>query len=56
MEYIGKQIKLFNDPRLSKSFLEINEQQVKCKFCLCILKSKLRTFIAHRKAFRKAFV
>ena len=39
-----------NDPRLFILWiLEINEQQVKCKFCQYILKSKLRTLIAHDK-------
>ena len=42
--------KWFNDSRLSKWILEVNEQQGKCKFCQYILKSKLRTLIAHEKA------
>ncbi|KAI8116121.1 Zinc finger protein 862 [Lucilia cuprina] len=41
--------KWFNDPRLSKWIIELNKQQVKCKFCQCILKSKLSTLIAHGK-------
>ena len=40
----------FNDPRLSKWIPEINKLQIKCKFCQCILKSKLRTHITHGKA------
>ena len=44
---------VFNDPRLSNWILEINEQQIKCKFCQCILKAELRILIAHRKASKR---
>ena len=50
--YVKTWKKWFNDPRLSKWIIEVNEQQVKCKFFQCILKLKLRTLIAYRKAFK----